>query len=258
MPWVPIHESSVGFTFYPMGGLSSLEGSTVSFQVPGSPADSDWTISFSPAYDGQLRITALEYMAGQGGSGSNYEPALFTSGAGDQVNEAPPFPATTYPDDSGVTAFLPSPVEISAPGVSVQYLATLSTLDNVPDDRSFSFLVEVWEEPGPEPPGEEYPVYVVRGTHRAYMGTDSPQTAWIRDEGGRHDLTQYEEIVVEVKSMGRDRPNLTLTATGSAEGELEFTVTADGARKRLWPGVFNLFAKADGKVIYTGLLELLA
>lgn len=110
---------------------------------------------------------------------------------------------------------------------------------------------------GDPEPQSATPPYIIRGTHRAFSGSDSLQRAWIRDEAGKHDLTAYEALTVEVKQGGRANPLLTLEAQGTDEGELTFTVTANGARTRLWPGTFELFAKGDGTVIYTGLLEVL-
>jgi len=99
---------------------------------------------------------------------------------------------------------------------------------------------------------------IIRGTHRAYMDADTAQSAWLRDDAGPLDLSEYETLTVEVKASGRGKPRLTLEAQGTEGGELTFTVTANGARTRLWPGTFELFAKGDGTVIYTGLLEVLA
>lgn len=119
---------------------------------------------------------------------------------------------------------------------------------------TYTFSVELdWPEP-PTPPGKPY---LIRGTHRTYMSADTDMTAWVRTEVGKLDLTAYETLEVEVMTYGRPKPRTTLTATGTADGLLSFTVTAEGARKRLWPGTFNLFAKGDGQVIYTGLLEVL-
>lgn len=98
--------------------------------------------------------------------------------------------------------------------------------------------------------------YVIRGTHRAYMDSDSPQTAWVRDEAGKLDMSEVEALTVEIKSEGRELPRLTLDATSPEAGQLSFTVPANSPR--LWPGTFSLFAKADGEVVYTGLLEVLA
>lgn len=97
---------------------------------------------------------------------------------------------------------------------------------------------------------------IVRTTHRAYMGADTELSAWIRDEEGRVDLTQLGDIRVEVKRDTRDKPELTVPATGTEQGRLDFTITAAGARKRLRPGIFNLQVVADGEVIHIGYLEV--
>ena len=123
----------------------------------------------------------------------------------------------------------------------------------------FQFIPEFFaSQPEPEPSRPVGEPYIIQGTHRAYMGADSPQVAWIRDESGRHDLTQYDDIHVEIKRDTRDRPELAVPATGTAEGKLEFTITAEGAKRRLRAGPYTLFAISDGQVIYTGLLEVVS
>lgn len=145
MAWVPIHLSSVAYTFEAMApDASTMTDSTVSFSA-GSGVLSDWRISFSPSYTGQVRITTQSYLAGTNRSGLDYEPALFSSAEGTVTNEAPPYPDAQYPDDSGVTAFSPSPVTITSPGSLIDYACTLSTSEQTYDDISFEFLVEVFE-----------------------------------------------------------------------------------------------------------------
>lgn len=96
---------------------------------------------------------------------------------------------------------------------------------------------------------------IIQGTHRAYMGADSPQVAWVRDNDGPVDLTGVE-VSVEVRQDGKER--LSFPATGNEDGRLDFTITAEGAKRRLRPGPYTLFAISDGRVIYTGLLEVVS
>ena len=258
MAWVPISDSGLGFSFASASGFSTLEGSVVQFSCGG---DSAWDILFDSEVSVTLRVSALSYQTSGGWQGDGYQPAAILWDPGGQENHASPYPAVTFPNNDPVTSFSPNPVEQAGNFTYINYYSARAFVDGdpegVPIDSEFQFLVEVWED-DPVPPGEEAPPYVIRGTHRAYMGVDSPQTAWIRDEAGAHDLTAYDAITVEIKGPSRDRPNLTVDATGTAGGKLQFTIPADGARKRLYPGTFNLFAKADGLVIYTGLLEVLA
>ena len=146
MAWVPIHLSSVAYTFeaFALEQGPTMTDSTVSFSA-GPGILSDWRISFSPSYTGQVRITSQSYLAGTNRSGLDYEPALFSSDEGTVTNEAPPYPDTQYPDDSGVTAFSPSPATITSPGSFIDYACTLSTTEQEYDDISFEFLVEVFE-----------------------------------------------------------------------------------------------------------------
>lgn len=98
--------------------------------------------------------------------------------------------------------------------------------------------------------------FVIRGTHRAVRGGDSPQTAWVRDEDGRMNLAEVEELTVDIQ---RDNHKiLTIPATGDAEGRVDFTVTSANIKQKLsLLGLFRLYVRADGQVIYTGLLEVL-
>lgn len=254
MAWVPIEESGIEFTFVPyaeFGGVATLTDS-VALNDRGTPPSGGpiarWSLEFSNDDSERepvlLRLTALSFAASGALTGFGWDGET----PGQQTNESPasetswepsPFEATiTFNGGGGVLTFTNNPFSEGAAQTS-------------------QFLIEVWEE-DPVPPDEETPPYIIRGTHRAYMGVDSPQTAWIRDEAGAHDLTAYDAITVDIKGPSRDRPSLTVDATGTAGGKLQFTVPADGARKRLYPGTFNLFAKADGLVIYTGLLEVLA
>ena len=96
---------------------------------------------------------------------------------------------------------------------------------------------------------------IIQGTHRAYMGADSPQVAWVRDSSGPIDLTEAV-VTVEVRQGGKVR--MTTVAAGDGKGRLEFTVTAAASKKRLRPGPHTLSAISDGRVIYTGLLEVVS
>lgn len=100
-------------------------------------------------------------------------------------------------------------------------------------------------------------IIVSQGTYRAFVGADNDFTAYIRDEAGAADLTSFTTIEAEVR-RGSETPLLTVGATGNAQGELSFTLTAAniaGALSAL--GVFRLYVLADGAVIHTGTLEVL-
>ena len=96
---------------------------------------------------------------------------------------------------------------------------------------------------------------IIQGTHRAYMGSDSPQAAWIRDEAGPVDLSGLD-VTVEVRRGAKRR--MTVPGSGDDAGRLEFTITAESAKRRLRPGPYTLQAIADGRVIYTGVLEVVS
>lgn len=98
--------------------------------------------------------------------------------------------------------------------------------------------------------------FVIRGTHRAIEGGDNPQTAWVRTEAGKLDLTGVESLTVDIQRGGHKL--LTIPATGDAGGRVDFTVTSANIKQKLsLLGLFRLYVRADGQVIYTGLLEVL-
>lgn len=97
---------------------------------------------------------------------------------------------------------------------------------------------------------------IIQGTHRAYSGSDTPQAAWVRDDAGRADLSGAESITVDI--LRGDNTLLTIPATGDEDGRVDFTITAENIRQRLsLLGGFRLYVRADGRVIYTGLLDVL-
>lgn len=97
-------------------------------------------------------------------------------------------------------------------------------------------------------------VFAIQGAHRAFSSVDSPQTGWVRDEAGPHNLANYSEIVVSIRK-GR-RQVASLPAIGGADGKLQFTVTAQVMKqRRLYQSVYELVALADGRVVYLGVLE---
>ena len=98
--------------------------------------------------------------------------------------------------------------------------------------------------------------FVIRGTHRAVHGGDNPQVTWVRDEDGKLDLSEVEELTVDIQRG--NHKILTIPATGDAEGRVDFNVTSANIKQKLsLLGLFRLYVRADGQVIYTGLLEVL-
>lgn len=77
----------------------------------------------------------------------------------------------------------------------------------------------------------------------------------MRTEEGKMDLGGLD-LVVEIRERPSRKALLAIPATSGELGRLDFTVDAEGARKRLWPGVFALSAKGDNQVIYTAILEI--
>lgn len=258
MAWVPILGSGADYDFQP-AGTAVLGGDSVVRYSGEFGGISGWDIEFPG--NARVRVTCIKYEAAGGASGADYEPAMMVLGGENVINEAPPYPATTMPDNSPVETF--SPGQFSSPE-DIDWLTYYATSLNLGGgwagaDTDYEFLIEVWVD-DPDPPDPPGPTgskpYVIRKTHRAYMGSDTTLAAWVRDELGRHDLTQYGDIRVEIKRDTRGRAELTVPASGTQDGKLEFTITADGARTRLRPGIFGLQVVADGSVIQIGYLEV--
>lgn len=163
MPWVLLHESGLEYTFDAgsTGNPAVLADSTVSYQRDGEfSSDSAWDLYFTTPIAGPVRVTAISYLAGTFQYGNAYTPAQFVAFSDTPgtpvVNEAPPSPEAYYPDNNGVSAFEPSPAELSLVGgiSGITYEPTYSTTEAYPDDQNYSFLIEVWVD-GPEPPPDE-------------------------------------------------------------------------------------------------------
>lgn len=160
MAWVPIHQSSIPYSFTPLGdpeiGSSVMTDSQIDYEGNGADLDtSEWELSFTGGTPQRVRITVSNYLT-EGATGSLYFRSGFVSDSGVVVNnEAPPYPATLFPSNDGVTSFLPNPVEIEDPGAWVIYEPTLITGDGAVADLFCSFFIEVWDE-GPTPPTAGY------------------------------------------------------------------------------------------------------
>lgn len=90
-------------------------------------------------------------------------------------------------------------------------------------------------------------------THRAYRGTDTDITGWVRDEAGKTALT---DLSVDLYAYGLDYPLSTLDATSPTEGQFSFTVTEDFALRYLAPGPYRFTVKVGDAAVYSGLLEV--
>lgn len=177
MGWVPIHESGLDYSFIPNEGYSpvaEMVESTISYARDGLDSSALWVLVFTGEKPSGIRITPISYLAATGRSGAEFTPAYFTFGFGDDQtyadNEAPPYPASTLPDDVGITTWLPSPVEFeSGPLDELWYQPTLVAGDGWGDrDESYTFLIEVWQG-GPPPPPEPEPCEEHGRVTRAYV-----------------------------------------------------------------------------------------
>ena len=262
MGWVPIHESAladaVDFGFSGGEGdvtfadsiVSQLEWNT--YWWIALPTDPELPL---------LRVSVVEW-AGEFSDfpaiiplswGFHWGPSFITSEGstlGQEYNESP------TPDSEWV----PSPIQIEFPPPEIDAgedygIIQYRWFGESEGPASAQWLIEVWED-GPPEPVEIGDPYVIRGTHRAYSGGDTPQVAWIRTETGRMDLSGAESVTVDI--LRGDNKLLTIPATGDEDGRVDFTITAENIRQKLsLLGGFRLYVRADGRVIYAGLLDVL-
>lgn len=126
---------------------------------------------------------------------------------------------------------------------------------------TYSFLLEF--------DADAQDVYVVRGTLRAYRGTDNAMTAFVRTEQGPIDLsgvTTLEAVVMDGNGpwwcwdyglpTELGQPILTVPAYSPTPGRVMFTLERGSIRSRLYGASHTLFIRADGRTIYSALLEV--
>lgn len=91
---------------------------------------------------------------------------------------------------------------------------------------------------------------------RAYRGTDTALTLWIRDEAGKRDLSGLD-LSLEISQYGRScDPLVTVEAASAEDGKLTATLTADTADGELGPGLFRVDAIGDDETLAVAMLEV--
>lgn len=204
MPWLPISQSGLNYAFGSANGAVML-GSVVS-GTSLTQAEFDITMLDTPSIE--FRVTNLNYLA----VGTISVPAKFQwVTAGDGMEQA---------NTNGNTGFAPSPfVADSSPNDNNANIAYLGATGAV-ETFAYSFEVNVLVDPVD-------PIIVIGNYLRAYWGTDTPQTVYVRKETGPVDLSQDSLTVQFAWPWGRwsDVP-----ATGFADGRVDFTVT----QQMLW------------------------
>jgi len=110
-------------------------------------------------------------------------------------------------------------------------------------------------------------VYVVRGSVRAYRQTANPLTVYVRTEDGPMDLSGVQTLEVAIPwrqsfsgywDYGNATQGLYLTvpAYSPEAGRVMFTLTSD-TLATLYGSSNTLYIRADGRVVYTALLEII-
>lgn len=95
---------------------------------------------------------------------------------------------------------------------------------------------------------------ITQSAHRAFRGSDTAQEAWVRDNAGPVDLSEAE---LQVKFKVGAATVATAEAQGFEDGRVTFTVLAETLkRRRLWRSLYDLQVVAGGRVVHTGVLEV--
>lgn len=95
---------------------------------------------------------------------------------------------------------------------------------------------------------------IIRGSHRAYMGANTDLVAFVRNDDGPADLSGAD-ISARIYA-GQGREVVAIPAQGDSSGRVDFTVDGLTTDQRLQPGSFDLWLEADGRVVYTAILEI--
>jgi hypothetical protein len=242
MAWVPIQDSDVAFTFTPSNSSVTMTGSVIS--ADGTDGGASFTLTMDQD-NVTFRITIQSYAANTEGMGITDLPFFqWPDQEGGEIVE------NTAADPE--VAFEPSPIEgsVALEGGAIFYTSASGFEWSI--FETYEFLMEV-EEPDPPDLGE---VYVIRNTLRAYQGGDNPQEVWVRTEAGKLDMSNVDSLTVDI--LRGTLKLLTLNATSPEVGKVEFTIAEDNIHSRLsLGGLFRVLVRADGRVIATGLLEVL-
>lgn len=93
-------------------------------------------------------------------------------------------------------------------------------------------------------------------TYTASQSADAEFVAWIRDGDGRANLDDVA-IEVVVSPYPRGHPRLTVDASGNAEGQVQWGITAEQAKK-IGQGLYKIIIRrADkGELLHRGTLEV--
>lgn len=95
-------------------------------------------------------------------------------------------------------------------------------------------------------------------TYTASQSADAEFITWIRDGDGRADLAGAELEVV-VRGYGQRHERLTVEATGTALGEVQWGITTEQAHK-LGCGLYRIIIRRSdkGELLHRGTLEIAA
>lgn len=98
-------------------------------------------------------------------------------------------------------------------------------------------------------------------TLRAYLGTDTPLTLWVRDDAGKRVLSNFDSLEVLLYPYGWSTDiGLVLTAANPETGKVTFTLTQAAADAYLCAGSYRYVLKgtdgSDTETLASGLLEV--
>lgn len=239
---------------------ASWNGTEYEIVTAGNPSYGLWTTSISEVGTLAGTVTLLAADPWHGG------PTSFAISNGD------PFSGGDVVYEQALSVDVPLAFEVPTLAENDGYWVYFSTGAGNPNlYYSFEALIAPTADPVPPVLGDPY---IIRGTLRAYRGTDNPMTVYVRTEEGQMDLSAAQSLqaVVVGRAGGPGgfggpspdygfgfpdwRPIVTVDASSPAPGRVTFTLTHGNLRTRLWGSLYTLFVRADNRTIYSALLEI--
>ena len=200
MAWIPIHQSSAEFEFYPENNAQRV-GSVI---TANNTTQSGWLLeTFNNQY--RYKITILNYSV-NALSGDPADFGMFSFESGEEIfrNEAST-PSTNWE---------PSPIESENPAWVVDFVHWLGTGNAF---ITYEMLIEVWEGDTPDPPpgpsGDGFHVYEIdKGW--SFDGAYIPHFAELNWYFGEDPFTDKSIQKVRIHGLSKGRTFLSMAVAG--------------------------------------------
>lgn len=249
MAWVGIADSGLEFIFTPAGG-TTMVGSLATAVDAVDPTFEIQLIT-EPVETPVFRVTVQSYAAGNP-AGPVANAVFYLSSENPQVivtnQAAPANPQVAF-----------TPAQFQGDCRALTYNGSVG--NEWSGIETFSFLIEVEEVEGADPPSLER-IDPILQNYQAFEASDRTFTGWIRGREGRSDLTGLTLGVLAYPYGGRRIQPIMIEATSPEPtlGRIDFAIPASLTLTRLRPGLYRLqFMVSDGATTQTahgGILEV--